>query len=159
MFICLFFLRLPPRHMDVPKLGDESKLQLPACTTATATWLRIRCCHELWCRSPNRVCDLHHSSWQHLILNPMSKARDRTCILMDPSQVHFCSTTMETPQQRSFEGLLVPYTAKHFRSLTLLSHHSHSKNSSQSVQPLTGKMHPYPGPPCHHSIGTLARKI
>ena len=37
---------------------------------------------------------LHHSSRQHQILNPLSKARDRTCILMDPSQV--CSAE---PQQ------------------------------------------------------------
>ena len=26
----------------------------------------------------SRVCDLHHSSWHHWILNPLSKARDRT---------------------------------------------------------------------------------
>ena len=36
---------------------------------------------------PSRVCDLHHSSWQHWILNPLSKASGRTHILMDPSQV------------------------------------------------------------------------
>ena len=28
------------------------------------------------------VCDLHHSSWQCQILNPLCKARDGTCILM-----------------------------------------------------------------------------
>ena len=28
-----------------------------------------------------------HSSWQHQILNSLSKARDRTCILMDTSRV------------------------------------------------------------------------
>ena len=35
--ICAFFpcfLGLRPRHMDVPGLGVESELQLPACTTA-----------------------------------------------------------------------------------------------------------------------------
>ena len=37
-----------------------------------------------------RVCDLHHSSWQHWIHSPLSDARDQTCILMDTSQVHFC---------------------------------------------------------------------
>ena len=37
----------------------------------------------------NLVCDLHHSSQQCQILNPLSKARDRTCILMDTSQVHY----------------------------------------------------------------------
>ena len=32
---------------------------------------------------------LCHSSRQRRILNPLSETRDRTCILMDPSQVHF----------------------------------------------------------------------
>ena len=36
-----------------------------------------------------RACDLHHSSQQRRI-NPLSKARDRTCILMDTSQIRFC---------------------------------------------------------------------
>ena len=35
----------------------------------------------------SHVCDLHSSSWQHQILNPLSKAGDQTCILMDPSRV------------------------------------------------------------------------
>ena len=35
------------------------------------------------------ICDLHHSSWQRHILNPLSKARDQTCVLMDTSQIHF----------------------------------------------------------------------
>ena len=39
---------------------------------------------------PSHVCDLHHSSWQHRILDPRSEARDGTCVLMDGSQVHFC---------------------------------------------------------------------
>ena len=35
------------------------------------------------------VCDIQHSSRQHRILNPLSKARDRTCILMVTSQVRY----------------------------------------------------------------------
>ena len=35
-FFCLLF-RAPPAHMEVPRLGFESGLQLPAYTTATAT--------------------------------------------------------------------------------------------------------------------------
>ena len=35
---------------------------------------------------PSSVCDLHHSSQQHRILNPPSEARDQTCVLMVPSQ-------------------------------------------------------------------------
>ena len=56
--------------MEVPRLGVESELQLLAYTTAIATL------------DPSCVCNLHHSSWQHWILNPLSKARDRTCNLM-----------------------------------------------------------------------------
>ena len=63
--------------MEVPRLGVELKLLLPAYATATAiataTW------------DPRRVWDLHHSSWQLRILNPL---RDWTCILMNTSQVH-----------------------------------------------------------------------
>ena len=53
--------------MEVPRLGVELELQLPACTTTTAM------------PDLTRVCDLYHSSWQCWILNPlMSRARDRT---------------------------------------------------------------------------------
>ena len=39
VFICLFvyFLGLHLWHVEVPRLGVELELQLPACTTATAT--------------------------------------------------------------------------------------------------------------------------
>ena len=33
------------------------------------------------------ICSIHHSLWQCQILNPLSKARDRTHILMATSQV------------------------------------------------------------------------
>ena len=33
----------------------------------------------------SHICDLHHSLWQHWILNLLSEARDHTCILMDTS--------------------------------------------------------------------------
>ena len=75
----------PLRHTEVPRLVFKSELQLPACATATATW-------DLSC-----ICELHYSSWQHQILNPLSKARDRTGNLIVPSQICFCCTMMETP--------------------------------------------------------------
>ena len=71
--------------MEVPRLGVESKLQLPAYTTDTAT------------QDPSCLCDLHYSSQQCQILNPLSKARDRTCIFMDTNQIHFCRATMGNP--------------------------------------------------------------
>ena len=72
-----FFLGPYPQHMEVPRLGVESEMQLPAYTTAIAT------------QDPSCICDLHHSSRQHWILNPLSKARDRTPVLMDVSQVRY----------------------------------------------------------------------
>ena len=73
-FSFLFFLGLSQRHMGVPRPGVKSELQLPAYTTAPATW------------DPSHICNLHHSSRQRLILNPLREARDRTHILMDPSR-------------------------------------------------------------------------
>ena len=50
-FVCfLCFVELRPRHMEIPRLGIESELQLPAYTTATAT-------QDLSC-----FRNLHHSS-------------------------------------------------------------------------------------------------
>ena len=75
LFVCLHFLGLHLWHMEVPRLGVKSELQLPAYTKATAMW------------DLRRICDLHHISQPHQIPNPLSEARDRTRILMDPSQV------------------------------------------------------------------------
>ena len=57
--------------MEIPRLGVELELQLPAYSTATAAWDRSRFSH------------VHHSSWQCRILNSLSKDRDWTCVLMD----------------------------------------------------------------------------
>ena len=46
---------------------------------------------------PKHVCNLYHSSWQHWILNPLSKARNQTHILIDTSRVHYHWATMGTP--------------------------------------------------------------
>ena len=64
-------------HMEVPRLGFKSELQLLAYTTATAA-------------SGSEPClNLHHSSQQRWIPDPLSKAGDRTRNLMVPSQIHF----------------------------------------------------------------------
>ena len=57
--------------MEVPGLGHKSDLQLQAYATAIVT---VDLSH---------VCNLHHSSQQHWILNPLSEARDRTSIVTD----------------------------------------------------------------------------
>ena len=70
-FFFFFFLGLHPRHMQVPRPGVESELQLLACAVATVT------------KDPSLICDLHGSSFQHWILNPSSKARNQARFLMD----------------------------------------------------------------------------
>ena len=61
--------------MEVPRLGVELELQLP--TTAIAT------------PDLSHVCDLHPSSQQCQILNPLIEARDPSRVLMDTSQIRF----------------------------------------------------------------------
>ena len=67
LFIYLFiFAYSAPdlHHMEVPSPGTESKPQLLTYATVTATW------------DLSHICDLHLSSWQRQILNPLSEARD-----------------------------------------------------------------------------------
>ena len=59
-----FFSRATGRAYGVPGLRVESELQLLAYTSAITT------------PDPSRVFDLHHSSPQRQILNPLSEARD-----------------------------------------------------------------------------------
>ena len=63
--------------MEVPTKGGKLELQLLTYATATdtATW------------DLSRICNLRHSLQQRQILNPLSKARDQTRILMDTNQV------------------------------------------------------------------------
>ena len=76
--IAVVFLGLNLQHMEVPRLGVKLDPQPPACTTATATL------------DASLSCNLHHSSQQHRMLNPLREARDQTHVLMNPSQVHYC---------------------------------------------------------------------
>ena len=57
--------------MEVLGPVAESELQLLAYATATVTL------------DLGHISDLHHSLWQHLILNPLSKARAQTHILTE----------------------------------------------------------------------------
>ena len=49
---------------------------------------------------PNCVCDLHHSSQQRWILNPLIEAGDRTHNLMVPNRIHLLTTE---PQRELLE--------------------------------------------------------
>ena len=72
--------------MEVPRLGVESELQLPGCTTATVM------------QDLSRICNLYPSSWQRQILNPLSEARHRTRNLMVPSRSRFHCAMTGTPE-------------------------------------------------------------
>jgi len=76
--------------MEVPRLAVKSELQLSAYTTATTT------------QASSHISDLHHSSQQHQILDPLSKARNQTRILMGTSWVHSHCTTTGIPKIEDF---------------------------------------------------------
>ena len=73
LFYFILFCFLGPHlwHMEIPRRGVELELQLPAYVTAV---------QDPWC-----ICNLHHSSQQQWFLNPLSRVRDQTLILMDTS--------------------------------------------------------------------------
>ena len=79
------FLGLHLQHMEVPRLGVKSEVQLSANTTVTAN------------RGLSHICDVHHSSGQCWILNPLGEARGQTCILMDTHWVRYHRATTGTP--------------------------------------------------------------
>ena len=58
--------------LRINALRVKSELWLPAYTTATRG-------------DPSHIYNLHHSSWQHWILNPLREAMDGTCV-----QIRFC---------------------------------------------------------------------
>ena len=68
-FFFLFTATL--QHREIPRLGVSLELQLLAYTTAMATL------------DPSYICDVHHSSQQPWILNPLREAGDQTLILGD----------------------------------------------------------------------------
>ena len=89
LFIYFCFLGQHSRHMEVPRLGVEVELQLPAYTTATAT-------PYLSC-----VCNLHHSSQQLRILNHWARPG------MEPATSWFLVGFISTvPQWELLERLL-----------------------------------------------------
>ena len=91
------FLGPHPRHMESPRLGVKSELQLPA----TAT-------RDLSC-----ICDLHHILRQCQILNPLSEARDPTCVFMDACQIYFRSVMKGTPNSPSYLSLCLLSVSPH----------------------------------------------
>ena len=92
-FLLFYFLGLHSWPREVPRLGVNLELQLLAYLTATAM------------PDPSCFCDLHHSSWQCRILNPLSEVRDQTHNLMVPSRIRFHCTRRGTPELIIFKCL------------------------------------------------------
>ena len=78
LFLFFFFLAgLLLQHMELPRLGSNW-----SCSYQPQP--QPQPCQN-WAMS--LVCDLHHSSWQHWILNLLSEARDQIRTLLEHSQV------------------------------------------------------------------------
>ena len=73
LLLLFLLLRATSVAYGSPRLGVKAEVQLLTYTTAT--------------QDLGNICDVHLSSWQPWILNPLSEAGDRTPILMDPSWV------------------------------------------------------------------------
>ena len=83
---CFVAFRVAPVAYGGPRLGVALELQLLVfATVATAT-------QDLSC-----MCELPRSSRQCRIPNPLSEARDQTCILRDTSGIRCCFATKGTP--------------------------------------------------------------
>ena len=84
---CCCFVFCPFRAAPVAYGSSQARGRIgavaPAYTTATAT------------PDPSCVCNLHHSSQQRQILNPLSEGRDQTLNFMVPNRIHFRGTTQE----------------------------------------------------------------
>ena len=59
--------------------GSQARVWIRVTTASLATATAIQ--------DPSYVCDLHHSSWQCQILNPLSETRNGTCVLMETSRI------------------------------------------------------------------------
>ena len=90
------FWGLHPWYTEVPKLGVQSKLSLPAYTTAPAML------------DPSQICNLHHGNTGALT-HWANKARNWTWVLLDPSWVCCHWATMRTPWIKC----LFPYGRNH----------------------------------------------
>jgi len=83
-FFC--FLGLHLWQMEIPRLGGQLELQL----LATAM------------QDPSCICNLHHSSQQCQIPDPLSEVRDWTRILMDTRWIRFHCATNRNSQEILF---------------------------------------------------------
>ena len=83
LFIFCFFFRATPKAYGSFQTRGQIR--------ATAA-----CLHHITIQDPSHVCNLHHSSQQRQILNPLREARDQTHNLLVPSLISFHCTTIGT---------------------------------------------------------------
>ena len=124
LFFFLFFFLLF-KAAPVAYGSSSARGLIRAVTTAYATATAMP--------DPSHVCNLHHSSRQCRILNPLSEARDRNCIFLDTSQFPYHWITFYTQRCRHFSRcgekivsclLLLPYSSegdKHDEIITITS--------------------------------------
>ena len=89
MLHLFFFSFLPFRATPVAYEGYQARGQIGA----TAAGL----CHSHSNAGSKPFCNLHHSSLQWQILNPLSEARDQSSNLIVPSRICFHCATTGTP--------------------------------------------------------------
>ena len=75
----IFFFFLLFRATPTPYASSQARGRI----IATAAGLH----HSQAMPDLSCLCNPHHSSQQLQILNPLNQARDRTCVLMDASQI------------------------------------------------------------------------
>ena len=108
-FFCFSGLHLRP--MKVPRLRGP--------IGATAAGL----CHsQSNSGSKQHLWATPQLTQQHQIPNPLSEARDQTCMLMETSQIHFCYSVMGTPCSKMFWGLSSSIEAPSFWGAICLWH-------------------------------------
>ena len=89
LFVCLFFYSSHPNKCEVMSHGGFLFFfrAAPVAYGCSQPAGQVRAA----------AAGLHHSSWQHRIPDPLSKARDRTRILKDTSWICLCCATTGTP--------------------------------------------------------------
>ena len=98
------FLGLHPWHMEVPRLGIQLEVRLPAYARAVAM------------PDLSHICNLQHSSQQCQIPNPLIEARDWTLNFLVPRWIPFHCTMMGTPHTALLIRNFVMHLGKNLRN-------------------------------------------
>ena len=85
LFFSRLFRAMPVAYGSSQAMGQ---IRVAAASYTTATAIAMP--------DPSQICDLHHSLWQHRILNLLSEARDWTLILIFTSWIRYRWVTTGT---------------------------------------------------------------